>query len=222
MISAPDVNGDGFDILVAAINVLGTGNCAFTANQALTTDATETCNFSASYAAQTGDLTIGETFSIAYLGNEDLPIPQFVGAGPFSVRLGNKALDADNSDGDDDPFTGISMADLSVVDGPDGGEVRGVDISVSGFDPSTNIVTLRIQSGETLQAGDQFTVQYLNLENLAVPATSLVTQERLFLEAMEDILPGINKIIVSPEAESVLILGGGGGIVPVPLGPAAP
>ena len=81
---------------------------------------------------------------------------------------------------------------------------------------------MRVQSGEALQAGDQFTVQYMNLENLAVPATSLVTQERLFLEAMEDILPGINKIIVSPEAESVLILGGGGGIVPVPLGPAAP
>jgi len=65
-------------------------------------------------------------------------------------------------------------------------------------------------------------VQYKNRENLAVPATSLVTQERLFLEAMEDILPGINKVIVSPEAESVLILGGGDGIVPVPLGPRAP
>ena len=129
-----------------------------------------------------------------------------MGAGPFSVRLGNKALDKH----------------ISVVDGPDGGAVAGVDISVSGFDPATNIVTLSIQSGEDLQAGDQFTVQYMNRENLAVPATSLVTQERLFLEAMEDILPGINKVIVSPEAESVLILGGGGGIVPVPLGPPAP
>ena len=206
MILAPDVDGDGFDILVSGVTVLGTGECAFTANQVLATDATETCNFSASFAAQSGDLTIGETFSIAYLGNEDLPIPQFVGAGPFSVRLGNKALDRD----------------ISVVDGPDGGAVAGVDISVSGFDPATNIVTLSIQSGEDLQAGDQFTVQYMNRENLAVPATSLVTQERLFLEAMEDILPGINKVIVSPEAESVLILGGGGGIVPVPLGPPAP
>ena len=206
MILAPDVDGDGFDILVSGVTVLGTGECAFTANQVLATDATETCNFSASFAAQSGDLTIGETFSIAYLGNEDLPIPQFVGAGPFSVRLGNKALDRH----------------ISVVDGPDGGAVAGVDISVSGFDPATNIVTLSIQSGEDLQAGDQFTVQYMNRENLAVPATSLVTQERLFLEAMEDILPGINKVIVSPEAESVLILGGGGGIVPVPLGPPAP
>ena len=223
MISAPDEDGDGFDILVSAITVLGARDCAFSANQVLSTDATETCNFSASFAAQDGDLTIGETFSIAYLGNEDLAIPQFVGAGPFSVRLGNKAMDADNLDGDDDLSTGVSFLDISVVDGPDGGSVSGVDVSVSGFDPSTNIVTLSVQSGEDLQAGDQFTVQYMNRENLAVPATSLVTQERLFLEAMEDILPGINKVIVSPEAESVLILGGGGdGIVPVPFGPAAP
>ena len=206
MISAPDEDGDGFDILVSAINVLGAGDCAFTANQVLSTDATEICAFSASFDAQSGDLTIGESFSIAYLGNEDLTIPQFVGAGPFNVRLSNKALDAD----------------IEVVDGPDGGAVSGVDISVSGFDASTNIVTLRVQSGEALQAGDRFTVQYMNREDLTVPSTSLVTQQRLYLEAMEEILPGINKIIVSPEAESVLILGGQGGIVPVPLGPAAP
>ena len=62
----------------------------------------------------------------------------------------------------------------------------------------------------------------MNSENLKVPATSLVTQERLFLESMEEILPSVNKIIVSPEAESVLILGGQDGVVPVPLGPRAP
>ena len=45
MISAPDIDGDGFDILVSAITVLGTGNCAFTANQVQTTSATETCAF---------------------------------------------------------------------------------------------------------------------------------------------------------------------------------
>ena len=206
MIVAPDIDGDGFDILVAGITVLGASECAFTANQVSTTNATETCNFSAAFAAQTGDLTIGESFSIAYLGNEDVTIPQFVGAGPFSIRLTNKALDAG----------------ISVVDGPDGGVVSGLDISVSDFDPSTNIVTFGIQAGEELQAGDQFTVQYMNREDLAVPATSLVTQERLFLEAMEDILPAINKIIVSPDAETVLILGGQGGIVPVPSGPPAP
>jgi len=222
IISAPDEEGDGFDILVSGITVLGAGECAFTANEVANTDATGTCDFSAAFDAQTGDLTIGEEFSIAYLGNEDLTIPQFVGAGPFSVRLGNKALDADNLDGDDDFSTGVSFADIKVVDGPDGGAVSGVDISVSGFDPSTNIVTLRVQSGEILQAGEQFTVQYMNREDLKVPATSLVTQERLFLEAMEEILPDINKIIVSPEAESVLILGGQEGVLPVPLGPPAP
>ncbi|MCI0902477.1 MAG: FtsH protease activity modulator HflK [Chloroflexi bacterium] len=222
IISAPDLDGDGFDILVASVTVLGADECAFTANEVLTTAATQTCRFSTGYAAQSGDLTIGEAFSIAYLGNEDLTIPQFVGAGPFSVRLSNKALDADNNDRDGDLTTGITFSDITVVDGPDGGATSGIDISVSGFDPSTNIVTFRVQAGESLQAGDQFTVQYMNRENLTVPATSLVTQERLFLEAMEEILPVINKIIVSPEAETVLILGGQGGIIPVPLGPAAP
>jgi len=52
-----------------------------------------------------------------------------------------------------------------------------------------------------------------------------VTRQRLYLEAMEEVLPGISKIIVSPEAESVLILGGAGSdggsgrLIPVPLGP---
>lgn len=46
-----------------------------------------------------------------------------------------------------------------------------------------------------------------------------VTRQRLYLEAMEDILPRISKIIVSPEADSVLILGGREGLTPIPLGP---
>ncbi len=49
-----------------------------------------------------------------------------------------------------------------------------------------------------------------------------VTRQRLYLEAMEEILPGISKIIVSPDAESVLVLGGSDGVVPLPLGPSAP
>ena len=222
MISAPDLDGDGFDILVAGVTVLGATECAFTANEVSTPAATETCSFSTAFAAQTGDLTIGEAFSIAYLGNEDLVIPQFVGAGPFSVRLSNKALDTNGADGDNDLTTGVNFADIKVVDGPDGGEASGVDISVSRFDPSTNIVTFRVQSGEILQAGDLFTVQYLNQESLTVPATSLVTQERLYLEAMEDILSRINKVIVSPDVDPVLILGGQGGVIPVPVGPSAP
>jgi membrane protease subunit HflK len=47
-----------------------------------------------------------------------------------------------------------------------------------------------------------------------------VTRQRLYLEAMEEILPGISKIIVSPEAESVLILGGQQGLTPIPVGPS--
>jgi len=50
-----------------------------------------------------------------------------------------------------------------------------------------------------------------------------VTRQRLYLEAMEEILPDITKIIVSPEVEPVLILGGGGGasrLIPVPVGPS--
>ncbi|MFQ6026446.1 MAG: FtsH protease activity modulator HflK [Dehalococcoidia bacterium] len=46
-----------------------------------------------------------------------------------------------------------------------------------------------------------------------------VTRQRLYLEAMEQILPGISKIILSPETESLLILGGDGGLTPGPIGP---
>jgi membrane protease subunit HflK len=47
-----------------------------------------------------------------------------------------------------------------------------------------------------------------------------VTRQRLYLEAMEDILPRISKIIVSPEADPVLIIGGQEGLTPVPVGPS--
>ena len=46
-----------------------------------------------------------------------------------------------------------------------------------------------------------------------------VTRRRLYLEAMEQILPGISKVILSPDTETVLILGGDGSITPVPIGP---
>jgi len=46
-----------------------------------------------------------------------------------------------------------------------------------------------------------------------------VTRQRLYLEAMEEILPGISKIIVSPETESIVILGGKEGLTPLPVGP---
>ena len=46
-----------------------------------------------------------------------------------------------------------------------------------------------------------------------------VTRQRLYLEAMEQVLPSVSKIILSPDTESVLILGGDGGLTPVPIGP---
>lgn len=46
-----------------------------------------------------------------------------------------------------------------------------------------------------------------------------VTRQRLYLEAMEEVLPGVSKIIISPEAETVLILGDEQGVTPIPIGP---
>ncbi len=48
-----------------------------------------------------------------------------------------------------------------------------------------------------------------------------VTRQRLYLEAMEEILPGITKFVVSPDAgEAIIINAGGGGVVPVPSSPS--
>jgi membrane protease subunit HflK len=58
------------------------------------------------------------------------------------------------------------------------------------------------------------------LEEYSISETSrAVTRPRLFLEAMENVLPRVTKIIVSPESEAVLILGGQDGLTPIPLGP---
>ena len=43
-----------------------------------------------------------------------------------------------------------------------------------------------------------------------------VTRQRLYLEAMEEILPGISKIVVSPDAAGSIILNAGSGVVPIP------
>ena len=43
-----------------------------------------------------------------------------------------------------------------------------------------------------------------------------VTRRRIYLEAMEEILPGITKFVVSPEAQGAIILNAGGQVVPVP------
>ncbi len=205
----------GADILVADVGVIGAPQCAFTSKAVLETDATQICGFNVSIAGRLGEPAVGEAFSMAYLGNENLTTPQFVGAGPFSVRLQNVVLDLDNADRDSDLTSGVTRDDISVVAGPDG-------LSVLSFDPASNVVTFGLQAGTRVQAGDLYTVQYLNRQEAKVPATSTVTQERLYLEAMEEILPGVQKIIVSPDAESVLILGGQEGVLPVPVGPSPP
>ena len=226
VIDGPDVDGDGIDILVSSLTLIGAelgegSGCLFTnAGSDGDGDSAVLCTFSVSYDGQNSDLVSGTGFSIAYLGNEILSLPSLVGTGPFEIRLGNPVLDTDNADGDNNVTTGISAADIEVVQGPDGGKAQGVDISVNGFDTRTNVVSFRVQAEEILKAGDGFTVQYLNRENLNVPATSEVTQQRLYLEAIETILPGINKVIVSPDAESVIILGGREGITPIPVGPS--
>ena len=219
IIDAPDAEGDGYDVLIASVGVTGAPECAFTARQVADTEATQLCGFNISVDGQHQDPESGGGFSVAYLGNEDLAVPPFVGNGPFSVRLSNEVLDTGNQDNDGDRATGVTSADIVVVDSPDGGQAPGPDIAVLNFDRATGILTLSIQRGETVAAGEAFTVQYLNREEMTVPATSRVTQERLYLEAMEDILPAINKIVVSPEAESVVILGGQDGVLPLPVGP---
>ncbi len=47
-----------------------------------------------------------------------------------------------------------------------------------------------------------------------------VTRQRLYLEALENVLPGVSKIIVDPETEPVLILGQNGSVIPAPIGPS--
>ncbi len=47
-----------------------------------------------------------------------------------------------------------------------------------------------------------------------------VTRQRLYLEALEAVFPGVTKIIVDPETDPVLILGQNGSIIPAPIGPS--
>lgn len=47
-----------------------------------------------------------------------------------------------------------------------------------------------------------------------------VTRQRLYLEALEQFLPNVSKIIVDPDSEPVLILGRDGNVIPAPIGPS--
>ncbi|MYC37745.1 MAG: FtsH protease activity modulator HflK [Chloroflexi bacterium] len=212
---------DGAGLFVSNLSVQGAPDCGFTAREVESSaSATQLCGFSVLVDGASGSPGSGFDFSVAYLGNEDLTVPQFATSGSLNLRLSNLALDLDNADGDNDLKTGVTAADISVVDGPDGGARPGVDLSVSGFNSRTNILTLAVQEGEELEPGASFTVQYLNRETLTIPYTSQVTQERLYLEAMEEILPAVNKILVPEGTEPVLLIGGQEGVVPVPVGPS--
>ena len=213
------LSGNG--VFISDLLVIGAPECAFTAREATGNEvATQVCSFTVSVDAEVGGVPAGSKATVAYLANEDLTIPQFASTGSTSIRLSNTVLDLDNRDGDDDLETGVTATDFTVVAGPDGGVVDGIDLVPASYNPATNILTLSVQAGETLVPGDSFAVQYLNSEVLTITPNSQVTQERLYLEAIEEILPSVNKIIVSPEAESVLILGGQEGVVPVPVGPS--
>ena len=207
-------------LFVSDLATQGAPDCGFTAREVASGAAAQLCGFSVQVDGTDAVPESGAEFAVAYLGNEILTVPQFASSGFLNLRLSNLALDLDNADGDGDLMTGVTDSDIRVVDGPDGGVQPGVDVSVFRFNPRTNILTLEVQSGETLDAGATFTVRYLNHEYLSVPATSQVTQERLYLEAMEEILPAVNKILVPPGADPVLIVGGDGGVVPVPVGPS--
>ena len=212
------LSGNG--LFISDMLVVGAPGCAFTARQATASEeATQVCAFTVSVDSESGNVEPGSRATVAYLGNEDLTVPHFASTGSVSIRLLNSVLDQDNQDGDNDPETGVTVSDLRVVDGPDGGALAGFDLVPASYNPATNILTLSVQNGETLTPGDSFALQYLNSEELTITPNSQVTQERLYLEAIEEILPAVNKIIVSPEAESVLILGGQEGVVPVPVGP---
>ena len=46
-----------------------------------------------------------------------------------------------------------------------------------------------------------------------------VSRQRLYLEALEQVLPGVTKIIVDSDTDPVIILGQDGNVIPAPIGP---
>ncbi len=220
VIGAGDTGLEDTDLFVAELSIAGAPDCGFTASEVESEAVPQLCGFNVTVDGISGPPENGEAFTVAYLGNENLTVPPLSSTGFINLRLGNNVLDIDNADGDGDLTTGVTTSDIYIVAGPDGGAVSGIDLSVSRFNSLTNILTLEVQNGETLDPGSSFTVQYLNREELTVPSTSLVTQERLYLEAMEEILPAVNKILVPRGSEPVLLIGGQEGVVPVPVGPS--
>jgi membrane protease subunit HflK len=142
----------------------------------------------------------------------------------------------------DDYHTGINIVgvELQEVQAPE--EVRAAfsDVVQARQDKQTAInqaqafenqvlPEARGQSAQIIQAADAFReARIQRAQGEADQFTAIliefqksedVTRQRLYLEAMEDVLPGLSKIIVSPEVDPVLILGGQDGAVPIPIGP---
>ena len=82
------------------------------------------------------------------------------GEATFTLQVDQLILDADNADRDSNLNTGVSAADVRVLEGPDGGETEGFDVTVKLWEPAIKTITFGVQPGETLNEGDTFSVQY--------------------------------------------------------------
>ena len=98
---------------------------------------------------------------VAQETNRQVRIPfSLQGGATFTLTVDQPILDRDNADQDSNLKTGVGAGDVRVVDGPDGGETDGVDLTVTLWEPATKIITFGVQPGETLNEGDSFSVQY--------------------------------------------------------------
>jgi regulator of protease activity HflC (stomatin/prohibitin superfamily) len=82
------------------------------------------------------------------------------GEATFDLVLSDNILDADNTDRDSDLKTGVGAADIRVLEGPDGGETEGPDLTVKLWAPATKTITFGVQPGETLDEEDAYRVQW--------------------------------------------------------------
>ena len=98
---------------------------------------------------------------IAEETNREVLIPvSLQGEATFTLQVDQLILDADNADRDSNLNTGVSGADVRVLEGPDGGETEGFDVTVKLWEPAIKTITFGVQPGETLNEGDTFSVQY--------------------------------------------------------------
>ncbi len=84
---------------------------------------------------------------------ESMVVPSSGGAA-FNVQIASDILDTENADRPGD------ATDIEVTSGPDGGQLEGFDIIITGFDGPSRTVLLSIQEGEKVQAGSVFTLRY--------------------------------------------------------------